>query len=430
MAETEMEATDTTRSSPTVRWKSLCYLGILVLLVAFCDPNEGLIAIPLGFILKNKLHFEAYQLAAFRLVAAIPLYFSFVFGFARDTWNPLGFMDRGYLIIFGAISVVLYLFFAFAPATYLTLLAAIFLLTSAFLLIDSAKYGLSSMLARQHAMSGQVSVLWSVFTALPAVVVLVIGGHVSDVAEGIDADQAIKCLFVLAAVLVLMLALYGIWKPAAVFASVRPEYCSRDRILGKLKRFIAHWPIYPALLIWLLFKFAPGVSTPLQYYLQDTLNAADHHWGDWNAIFYASRIPVYLLYAMLCRRFPLRTLIWIGTLVTIPQFLPLLVVDSVSTSLIAAALIGIMGAIANAAYLDLIIRSCPSGLQGTTMMLASALYYVSGRFGDVLGILLYSHGGFAACVAAITVVYCLIVPILFLVPKDLTAYADGATERG
>ena len=30
----------------------------------------------------------------------------------------------------------------------------------------------------------------------------------------------------------------------------------------------------------------------------------------------------------------------------------------------------------------------------------------------------------AACVAAITVVYCLIVPVLLLVPKELTAYAD------
>ena len=355
------------------------------------------------------------------------LYFSFVFGFVHDTWNPLGLRDRGYLIIFSVISVGLFLFFAFAPVTYLTLLAAIFLLTCAYLFIDSAKYGLSATLARQHVMSGQVSVLWSVFTALPTVAALVIGGHVSDVVEEIDADQAIKNLFILAAVLALMLAIYGLWKPSSVFASIRPEYPSNDRIAVKLKRFITHWPIYPALLIWLLFKFAPGVSTPLQYYLQDTLNAADHYWGEWNAIFYASRIPIYLLYAMLCRRFPLRILIWIGTLVTIPQFLPLLFVDTVTSALIAAALIGIMGAIANAAYLDLIIRSCPNGLQGTMIMLASALYYVSNRFGDLLGVLLYSHGGFAACVTAITIVYCLIVPVLLLVPKVLTAYADLGT---
>lgn len=424
MTETEARAVDVSVALPRSRRNSLFYLGILVLLVAFCDPNEGLIAIPLGFILKNKLNFDAQELSAFRLVAAIPLYLSFAFGFARDTWSPLGLMDRGYVIIFSAMSAAFYLCFAFAPVTYATILIAVFLLTCSFLFVDSAKYGLSSTLARQHTMSGQVSALWSIFTAIPAVAAFVIGGRMSDVLEGVDADEAIRVLFLLAAALFVVLSIYGVWKPGSVFGSIRDENPPGTRSVNKLKKFFGHWPIYPALVIWLLFKFAPGVSTPLQYYLQDTLNAQDHIWGEWNAIFYASRIPVFLLYGLLCRRFPLRSLVWIGTFVTIPQFLPLLFVDSVTKALIAAAVIGIMGAIANAAYIDLIIRSCPNGLQGTTLMLASALYYVSNRFGDYWGVILYSYGGFAACVAAITVVYCLIVPVLLLVPKELTAYAD------
>ena len=40
----------------------------------------------------------------FRLVAAIPLYLSFVFGFIRDTWNPFGMRDRGFMLLFGATS--------------------------------------------------------------------------------------------------------------------------------------------------------------------------------------------------------------------------------------------------------------------------------------------------------------------------------------
>ena len=35
---------------------------------------------------------------------------------------------------------------------------------------------------------------------------------------------------------------------------------------------------------------------------------------------------------------------------------------------------GLMGGIATAAYLDLLIRSCPRGLQGTTLMLSTGLY--------------------------------------------------------
>jgi hypothetical protein len=84
-----------------------------------------------------------------------------------------------------------------------------------------------------------------------------------------------------------------------------------------------------------------------------------------------------------------------------------------------------MGGIATGAYLDLIIRSCPRGLQGTTLMLGNSLYYAVTRFGDLLGTYLYDHyGGFDVCVLAITVVYALILPSLLLVPGKLIATAD------
>jgi hypothetical protein len=96
-------------------------------------------------------------------------------------------------------------------------------------------------------------------------------------------------------------------------------------------------------------------------------------------------------------------------------------------ALIAALPIGLMGGIATAAYLDLIIRSCPPGLQGTTLMMSGGLYFIAARFGDVLGTNLYDYGSFSACVIAITVVYALILPTLLLVPKRLIATTGGQT---
>jgi hypothetical protein len=88
--------------------------------------------------------------------------------------------------------------------------------------------------------------------------------------------------------------------------------------------------------------------------------------------------------------------------------------------------IGLMGGVATGAYLDLIIRACPRGLQGTTLMMSWSLYYLVSRFGDVLGTDLYDrYGGFTVCVLAVTAVYALILPALLLVPKHLTATADG-----
>src|SRR3979490_1509507 len=82
--------------SRSARQSIFLYLGILIVLLAFGGPSGGLIDIPISFLLKNRLHLEAHEVAHFRLISAIPLYLSFVFGFIRDVWNPLGMRDRGF----------------------------------------------------------------------------------------------------------------------------------------------------------------------------------------------------------------------------------------------------------------------------------------------------------------------------------------------
>jgi hypothetical protein len=410
--------------SSSVRKRIFVYLGFLIVLLALGSPSGGLIDIPISFFLKNRLHLTAHQVANFRLVAGIPLYLSFVFGFIRDMWNPLGMRDRGFILMFGCISTMLYVFFAFLPMTHATLLVAIVALTTSFLFVASAQNGLTSVIGQQHAMTGQVSAVWNVFLSIPTVASLLIGGTLSGLLEDVNPDQAVWILFLLGATIMMAVMVYALWKPAQVFDNIRVE--NRPDAKKDLIRLMQHWPIYPALLIWMLWNFAPGSTTPLQYHLQNTLHATDPQWGQWNAIFAASFIPTFIGYGLLCRRFPLKTLLFWGTLVAVPQMVPLLFIHTISQALIAVVPIGLMGGVATGAYLDLIIRSCPRGLQGTTLMMSNSLYFVVVRFGDVLGTKLYDHyGGFTVCVIAITIVYALILPALLLVPKELIATADG-----
>ena len=223
-----------------------------------------------------------------------------------------------------------------------------------------------------------------------------------------------------------MVAVYALWRPHEVFDDADAEHMAGQSPIDGLKSLARHWPVYPALLIWFLWNFAPGSGTPLQYYLQDILHAKDSQWGQWNAIFSASFIPTFLVYGVLCRKFPLGPLLFWGTVIAIPQFVPLLFIHSVTGALIAAAPIGLMGGIATAAYLDLMIRACPRGLQGTLLMMSAALYAIVAGLGNLLGTNLYDHfGGFTVCVIAITTVYALILPVLLLVPKRLIDTADG-----
>jgi len=394
--------------------------------LAFGGPSGGLIDIPISFFLKNRLHLEAHQVAHFRLIAAIPLYLSFAFGFIRDMWNPLGLRDRGFMLVFGGLCALLYLGFAFLPMTYASLLVAVIVLTTSFLFVASAQNGLASTIGQQHAMTGQISAAWNVFTSIPLVAALLAGGWLSGLLEDRNADSATRVLFVAGAVIMAAVSLFALWKPKDVFENVHAEHGSDVHPLADIKRLFGEWRIYPAMAIWLLWNFAPGSTTPLQYHLQNNLHATDAQWGQWNAIFAASFIPTFIVYGFLCRRFPLRTLLLWGTVIAVPQMVPLLFIDSVTGALVAAVPIGLMGGLATGAYMDLIIRSCPRGLQGTTLMMSSSLYFVISRFGDLLGTTLYDrYGGFTVCVIAITFVYALILPTLWLVPKELIATTDG-----
>jgi len=412
--------------SPSARQRIFLYLGILIILLAFGSPSGGLIDIPISFLLKNKLKLSAHEVAGFRLVAAVPLYLAFAFGFIRDMWSPFGMGDRGFMLLFGTISALLYVFFAFTAVTYVVLVVAVVMLTVSYLFVASAQNGLTAMIGRQHAMTGQISAAWNVFLSIPAVAALLAGGALSGLLEDKGADQAIRILFLVGAAIMTMVAVYSAWRPKDVFNNLRIEDGVGRHPALDLKRLMQHGPIYSALLIWLLWNFAPGSATPLQYHLQNTLHASDAQWGQWNAIFAASFVPTYVVYGVLCRRFALKTLLWWGTLIAIPQMVPLLFIHSVTGALIAAVPIGLMGGIATGAYLDLIMRACPRGLEGTTLMLASSLYFLVSRFGDVLGTRLYDRfGDFDVCVIAITVVYALMLPALLLVPRQLIASADG-----
>ncbi len=422
---------DPTALTTSTRARILIYLGVLIVLIGFGAPGGGLIDIPVSFFLKNKLHLTASAIAGFRLIAGIPLYLSFLFGFTRDVWSPLRMRDRGYFVVFGGVCAAIYLYFAFTAVSYATLLAAVLLLTAAFLFVSSAFNGLIGTVGQQHLMSGQVSTVFNIVSSLPVIAALVAGGLLSDSLEGRNANQAAQILFLAGAAIMASIALYGVWKPRFLYDNIHGERGPAPNLFKDIGRLLRHWPIYPALMIWLLWNFAPGSQTPLQFYLQNTLHSNDAAFANWNALFAAGFIPTFLLYGWLCQKFPLKPLLWWGTVVAVPQMVPLLFMHTPNEALIAAVPIGLMGGVSTAAYTDLLIRSCPRGLQGTTLMLSGSLYAVAARFGDILGTNLYQRfGGFSVCVIAITVVYALILPTLLLVPDRLIVTRDGEAPEG
>jgi MFS family permease len=271
-------------------------------------------------------------------------------------------------------------------------------------------------------MSGRLSALWNVVSAFPVIAGALASGYISG-------HLAPRQTFVLVAALTFFIAALGLWKPRSVFSHTydKPQ-ASRANFAGNVRRLVKHRAIYPAILINFMWNFAPGAATPLQFYLTNQLHASDAVYSYYNGIFAASFIPTFLLYGFLCKKVSLKKLLWWGTIIAVPQLIPLAFIHSGNLALVLAVPIGLMGGIATAAYFDLAMRSCPPGLQGTLMMLVDGVLALSARGGDLLGSKIYNSSpthGFLYCVIATTIVYALILPLILLVPKELIATADG-----
>ncbi len=403
--------------------KLFFYFSTLTLLVYLPLPHGYFIDIATTYMLKNHLHASATQVSLFRLLTGLPIYFSFVFGFIRDQWNPFGLRDRGYFLLFGGVTAVIFVWMALSNLSYVGLFAGMFLAMATFRLVSGAYMGLMALVAQEQLMSGRLSALWQIVSSIPYIAGGVASGFVT---EHMKPEQT----FLLAAGLSLAIVAFGAWKPGFVFGHAydQPLAVQKRDIWGDIKRLVRHRAIYPAVLLSFLFQFAPGQNTPLQFYLTNTLHASDAVYGDYYAIFAASFIPVFFLYGWLCKKVSLEKLLWWGTLITVPQMVPMAFIHSGEQALLLAVPTGMMGGVAAAAYYDLAMRSCPPGLQGTLMMMVDGMLQLSGRGGDMLGSAIYTSSpthGFLYCVIATTAVYALMLPVILLVPRDLIRSRDG-----
>jgi len=415
-------ATPLSRSRQT---QAFLFGGLLLTLINFSSPAGGVIDIPVTFFLKNRMHMASNELAVFKLWIGTPLMVGFVFGFIRDRWSPFGRGDRAHLLVFASTTAAFYGVMALIVPTYWVFLLGIFVATMTFQMVKSAAYGITNSLAQRHAVSGPMSGIINMASSAPDLISFIIGGLLSQTLEGQGASAAARTLFLCAAGIMLAIAVMGLTGPKWVFDEARQEPHA-THFLADLKRISRHWPIYPAMTIQLLWQFSPATGTVLQYHIVDKLHATDAQWGAWQGIFFGSFLPIYAIYAFLSRRFTLRVLLWVGFFVAVLQMVPLLIVHDAVGALIVAVPMGLLGAVAQAALVDLVIRSSPRGLQGTTMLMFYAIYYVSVRFGDLFGTWIYdNHGGFVPTVVITIIVYAAILPIILLVPKALIATKDG-----
>jgi MFS family permease len=409
-------------ASTSLRQRLIIYFYVGFLYLAW--PFSGVWGTSARFLMKDHLHMTSGEIANFLFWVNFPAYLGFAFGFIRDRWGPFGRRDQGLLILFCGLATA-FLFAASGINLAYPALFVVFLTSSVFgQFISSAQQGLTSVVGQEHLMSGRISSVWQAAAGVPALVVSVVAGHLAK-------DLAPHKVFLIGGAVGLAVTLFTLWRPKAVYGHAETAPIAPAHFLEDVRRLVKTPALYPIVLLLFLWNFTPGVGTPIQFYLTDTLHGDATDYGNFNAIFNGCFIPTFLLYGFLCTRVPYRPLLWICTLIAVPQILPMLIVHNAHSAMIAAIPMGLMGGPATAAYFDLLIRACPAGLQGTVMMLGSSAWVLSAELGNVAGSSLFDRfHSFAPCAWATFFVYACLLPILYFVPKHLTASRDGEASIG
>lgn len=400
----------------------------------------GLASIPVQFFLKDRLHLSAPDLAQYAFIVNIPNYVGFLFGFVRDRWQPLKRGDRGYFLVFAPLLAILYAGLSGGHLTYERLLGTILLAHVVRQLLTSSYKGLMASVAQSRMMPGRLSVLSTLMGGISDVLVPLCSGWLTGILPA-------QKIFLIVALLFLVLMLFGFWKPASVYGGEEPSgyrhdnqnsssltdtstgseawHRERGNFWGEVGRLVRHRPLWPVAAIAFLGNFMPGFTTPLLFYLTNTLHLDANQYGQFTAVLQFSFAPSMVLHGLLCRRVSMSRLLPISMLIMLPQVVPLLFIHTPAQAMFCAVLMGVTGGMAVVTILDATMRACPKGLEGTGMMLLASALTFSSALSDVVGAWLYDKGGFSWCVIATTLAYALIFPLIPLIPKSVLASRDG-----
>jgi MFS family permease len=392
------------------------YFGILMLTLGLAEPT-GLVSLPLLFWLKDGLGLRPQSIAAFEAVALAPLYFGFVFGFIRDRWRPFGRGDRAYLLLGTPIAIASYCWLATSSTSPTRLLIGVLIAVVAFEFLGASAEGLMTELAQRHLMTGRMSALSELAEIIPSVASTLLGGWI---ATRLDVGAS----FLVAAVITTAVLLQALWRPHAVFPQ-GPRLVQPERHTHAVRRLLKHRALWPAIGALLLWNFSPGWGTPLVFFLTDELKLSPVAFGAFRAATFASGAIAAVMYTVLCRRFPLRPILWWTVALNIPAAFLIFLTHGAAGVVAVSAIVGLLLGMLNIALFDLLRRSCPTNLEGTGIMLGYSLFSLGGTLGDLFGSWMYDQFGLAACLGFDALATIAILPVLLLVPRTLTSSCDG-----
>lgn len=414
---------DLDQGATNVETGAILYFVSLFGILTLISPQDGLLALPIRYFLKNNLRADAVDIAVFDACTNLPVYLAVIFGLWRDWFVRHSRTEILWMRIAIAGICGVYLCLGYAavqqldyPQMLLGVLTAMVFLT----LLNTFVQAQMTLASRLHGLT-QLSAIWNIAGQLPVVSAFLIGGWLVQVIS-------LRQLFVWCGLATVVLLWRQVRIGRARINGSTPAAVARATALPLLLR--RHRRFWLVLAVIMLFTFSPGWQTPLFYFLTNQIGLTSEQYGLFMAVVAASTIAGNVIFGVYARYRTLRTTLWFGTVLLIVQSpLPLFIHDAFDAQGIAA-ISGLLYGFAIGGYWALVMRASPVGLEATAFALAVSVSIIGTRFGDLLGSWIFQRGGFAVAMVVTTATTALILPVLAALPKEMVENSRRASDIG
>lgn len=339
---------------------------------------------PLKFLLKDQLHLGPTAMAAWFSLALLPWSFKPIAALFTDGLPLFGSRHRSYLLLGSALAGCLWLAMGIVPRDYTAMVATAFAFNVMAVFVSVVVGGLLVEGGQSYGATGRLSSIRMIVANVVLLFVGPVGGFLASRWFGWTTIIGSVLFFSMIPVTLLLLR----ERPVEKRESGDNPFKGFVRQLGVVLRSRNLW-ICGGLLF--LIQLSPGYTTPLFYYQTNVLKFSPQFIGNLMVAAGVMGLAGSLIYPFLCRRFRLRSLLFMAVTCAVLTSLSYLGYVSHGTAIVIEGF-GMLGfTLTQLPLYDLAARATPKGSEALGYSIMIGFWNISLMISDVLGSYLYDH---------------------------------------
>ncbi len=393
-------------------------VGIGYLFFIFSDHRDGIVKLAMKFILKDQLHLDPTKIASFFAIASVAWYFKPLAGLLTDNFPFLGTRRKGYLVASALMAGIFWIALAMIPKEYGSMLTLLVIVNIGLVIGQTTLGGMLVQYGQEYKATGQMSSIRNIAENLGVLLSALISGWIAlhFIGPGIA----------MAGVLMFVLALFFAKYHREPKVTIRNTEAVKGTLL-QFKKLFTSRTMWIATVFWMLVRFTPGFQTPLFFHQSNHLKLSPEFIGFLSFINAGTALIGSLAYIYLCRKYPLRSLLYFGVTLSVLSAFCYLGYNSQTGAILVESAAGLGTGMAFLAILDLLARSTPKGCEALGYALIFSFGNISLQMSDVWGSTWFEKFGnsFTPMVWINSGTSALVLLAIPFLPKILVSHTDG-----